>query len=247
MNGIIGMAHLALHTEDNTKQKKYLNQIDESAKILLGIINDILDFSKIEANKLEVENINFDMKKSGTLVLLIITSVLGFLICNYISKIELSLRHEFVCIRFNQLPKQQICMFIREICEKENIALTYQNIDTIQSLHKSDIRSMINFIQLNQNIIVHQNNIIDNTIWETLYKMFFTEKSSKKLKVYINNLSINYNIDKKQIIKDYYNYLILNKQEIITSELISQMEVVVHNYDCNIDVLINYFILGEMK
>jgi len=63
MNGIIGMAHLALHTEDNTKQKKYLNQIDESAKILLGIINDILDFSKIEANKLEVENINFDMKK----------------------------------------------------------------------------------------------------------------------------------------------------------------------------------------
>jgi hypothetical protein len=77
--------------------------------------------------------------------------------------------------------------------------------------------------------------------------MFCTEKSSKKLKVYINNLSINYNIDKKQIIKDYYNYLILNKQEIITSELISQMEVVIHNYDCNIDVLINYFILGEMK
>ncbi len=170
-----------------------------------------------------------------------------FLICNYISKIELSLRHEFVCIRFNQLPKQQICMFIREICEKENIALTDQNIDTIQSLHKSDIRSMINFIQLNQNIIVQQSNIIDNSIWETLYKMFCTEKSSKKLKVYINNLSINYNIDKKQIIKDYYNYLILNKQEIITSELISQMEVVIHNYDCNIDVLINYFILGEMK
>ena len=44
-----------------------------------------------------------------------------FLICNYISKIELSLQHEFVCIRFNQLPKQKIHEFIREICMKSII------------------------------------------------------------------------------------------------------------------------------
>jgi len=166
-----------------------------------------------------------------------------FLICNYISKIELSLQHEFVCIRFNQLPKQKIREFIREICVKEGVDLTDQNIDTIQNLHKSDIRSMINFIQLNQNIIVQQSNIVDDTIWKRLYEMFDGEKDEMKIKVFINKLSIHYNIDKKQIIKDYYNYLILNHP--VTPEIIEKMEIVIHNYDCNIEVLINYFILKE--
>ena len=166
-----------------------------------------------------------------------------FLICNYISKIELSLQHEFVCIRFNQLPKQKIREFIREICVREGVDLTDQNIDTIQNLHKSDIRSMINFIQLNQNVPVQQSNIIDDTVWKSLYDLF--QENRKTIKVFINQLSINYNIDKKQIIKDYYNYLILNHS--INTEIVEKMEIVIHNYDCSIDVLVNYFILGELK
>ena len=166
-----------------------------------------------------------------------------FLICNYISKIELSLQHEFVCIRFNQLPKQKIREFIREICVKEGVDLTDQNIDTIQNLHKSDIRSMINFIQLNQNVQVQQSNIIDDTVWKSLYDLF--QENKKTIKVFINQLSINYNIDKKQIIKDYYNYLILNHS--INSEIVEKMEIVIHNYDCSIDVLVNFFILGELR
>jgi len=63
MNGIIGMSHLALQTDLNTKQKNYLQKIDNSAKSLLGIINDILDFSKIEAGKLSIEKIDFDLFK----------------------------------------------------------------------------------------------------------------------------------------------------------------------------------------
>lgn len=168
-----------------------------------------------------------------------------FLICNYISKIELSLQHEFVCIRFNQLPKQKIREFIRDICVKEGVNLTDQNIDTIQNLHKSDIRSMINFIQLNQNVPVQQSNIIDDTIWERLRCLFIEKMPQKDIKVFINRMSIHYNIDKKQIIKDYYNYLILNQS--VTPEIIEKMEVVIHNYDCNIDVLINFFILGELE
>jgi replication factor C subunit 3/5 len=35
------------------------------------------------------------------------------LICNYISKIELSLQHEFLCVRFNQLPSTKIHTFIK--------------------------------------------------------------------------------------------------------------------------------------
>jgi DNA polymerase III delta prime subunit len=181
-----------------------------------------------------------------------------FLICNYISKIELSLQHEFVCIRFNQLPKSKICKFIRDICEKEKLDISDQNIDTIQNLHKSDIRSMINFIQLNQNVIVQQSNIIDNNIWKRLFDMFEEALSDRqasgdrqaspqiKIKNFIHMLSIHYNIDKKQIIKDYYNYLIMNRPELIVPDIIDKMEIVIHNYDCKVDVLLNYFIMDTM-
>ena len=61
MNAVIGMAHLALKTDLNPKQKDYLKKIQSSAASLLGIINDILDFSKIEAGKLDMESVEFNL------------------------------------------------------------------------------------------------------------------------------------------------------------------------------------------
>lgn len=61
MNGIIGMAHLALQTPLSEKQRNFVQKIDDSAKLLLGIINDILDFSKIEAGKLTIEKTKFNL------------------------------------------------------------------------------------------------------------------------------------------------------------------------------------------
>ncbi len=59
MNAIIGMAHLALKTALNPKQKDYLEKIHRAGMSLMGIINDILDFSKIEAGKLDIEDVEF--------------------------------------------------------------------------------------------------------------------------------------------------------------------------------------------
>jgi PAS domain S-box-containing protein len=63
MNGIIGMTELALSTELSNEQKEYLQIVKFSSESLLKIINDILDYSKIEAGKLELEHIEFDLRK----------------------------------------------------------------------------------------------------------------------------------------------------------------------------------------
>ena len=61
MNAIIGMAHLALRSGLNPKQRDYVEKIHGASISLLGIINDILDFSKIEAGKLDMEQVEFNL------------------------------------------------------------------------------------------------------------------------------------------------------------------------------------------
>ena len=74
------------------------------------------------------------------------------LICNYISRIEEGLQNEFLKLRFNQLPESEIIPFLKNVSIKEKLDLKDESIKLIQKLYKSDIRSMINFIQSNQNI-----------------------------------------------------------------------------------------------
>jgi two-component system, sensor histidine kinase and response regulator len=62
MNSVIGMARLAMRTHLDPKQRNYLEKINESANVLLGIINDILDFSKIEAGGLVLEGAPFRLE-----------------------------------------------------------------------------------------------------------------------------------------------------------------------------------------
>lgn len=63
MNAIIGLSYLSLQTELNLKQQQYLNIIHTAANSLLTLINDILDFSKIEADKLELEQLSFNLNE----------------------------------------------------------------------------------------------------------------------------------------------------------------------------------------
>ena len=63
MNGILGMLGLVIDSELTASQSKKLEIAQDSANSLLTILNDILDFSKIEAGKIEIEQVDFDLRE----------------------------------------------------------------------------------------------------------------------------------------------------------------------------------------
>ncbi len=62
MNGIIGFSEMLLDSNLTGEQKEYARTIKKSAAKLLALINDILDFSKIEADRIELEQVDFDIE-----------------------------------------------------------------------------------------------------------------------------------------------------------------------------------------
>jgi len=162
------------------------------------------------------------------------------LICNYISKIDEGLQNEFIRLRFNQLPKEDIINFLNNISTSEGLGLSLKTLSCIQRLYKSDIRSMINFIQSNQNLESNALNIIDDGIWEELLKKILDREKIEKLSGHIHEISINYNIDKKNIIKDFLNYIIKNHNKFINNKFLDFVENLMHSQIQNNNVHINY-------
>ena len=135
------------------------------------------------------------------------------LICNYISKIDEGLQNEFIRLRFNQLPKDDIVSFLKHISDSEKLNISHKSLYAIQKLYKSDIRSMINFMQSNQDIIKYDSKdessicIIDNDIWENIIEKIKKREKIENICSYVHLISIKYNIDKKNIIKDFLNFV----------------------------------------
>jgi DNA polymerase III delta prime subunit len=171
------------------------------------------------------------------------------LICNYISKIDEGLQNEFIRLRFNQLPKDDIIHFLSNISQSENLNLNYNSLSCIQKLYKSDIRSMINFMQSNQDIVKFQNdevktsfNVIDNDVWENLIIKIKTENKLDKVNSYIQDISNKYNIDKKNIIKDFLNFIIRNNKINLTSKFLNFVENIMHTQNQDTNNYISYFL-----
>jgi replication factor C subunit 3/5 len=162
------------------------------------------------------------------------------LICNYISKLVTSLQSEFICVRFNQLPEPEIYKFIKNVSNVEKLKLSDIDIQTIQKTYRSDIRSMINFIQLNQNLSEWSGSIITNDSWDKIYDLHRVENVTE-LKAFIQHISIKYNIDKKGIMIKYFNYILRNKIHNTTQLFLDNIEVITHSENADLNSIIDYF------
>ncbi len=167
-------------------------------------------------------------------------SVRFCLICNYICRIDEGLQNEFLKLRFNQLPKNETIKFLKNIRSNENLNMSDHSLELIQKLYKSDIRSMINFMQSNQDIKDDDINIIDDTIWNELYTSIKNGTELTTLINTVNSISVNYNIDKKNIIKDFLNYIIRNYE---CKHILNFVENIVHFEDCKNAHYVNYSLI----
>lgn len=164
------------------------------------------------------------------------------LICNYISRIDIALQNEFIRLKFCQLPKRDIFIFLKHIVETEQMNISINQLKSIQSLFKSDIRSMINYLQSNQHKNFITDKIITNDFWEELINYLKQNKSNEKLIKFIEQKSIDFNIDKKNFLKFFINYLLNNKEYSLHDKWISVFAKIIHTCS-NVDYIINYFLL----
>lgn len=172
------------------------------------------------------------------------------LICNYISKIERSLVGEFVCVRFNQLPPKQINAFVKNIAKNEDIQMKNEDIETLQRKFKSDIRSMVNFMQLNQNLEKKdwKNKMLNEDVLNTIHeRIFISRQCCDEVTKYIHDLSIQYNVDKQTIILDYFNMIICSKKIKITVEFLGSIEEIVHTNQLQSFEMLKYFYNNMQK
>lgn len=160
------------------------------------------------------------------------------LICNYISKIDSALQNEFIRLRFCQLPNNDIFKFLKNIIIKENLNIDDNQIYSILNIYKSDIRSMINFIQCNHTNDGLNVKIIKEDYWIKLIKRL--KLGDENSINYIKNSCIEYNIEIKNFILEFLFFLIKKYPESI--KYMDNMEFISHSNNINNDYLLKYFI-----
>jgi DNA polymerase III delta prime subunit len=145
------------------------------------------------------------------------------LMCNYISKLDASLQREFIRLRFNQLPMDRIVAFLKHVCAAENMAIEDDILYNVCRLYKSDIRSMINCLQLNGGAP----RVISPTQFELLFELLrdgLVDDATKAL----NEYCVYYCTDMNAIVNEFINYIIREKME-NNATLLSSVENLVHS------------------
>ena len=148
------------------------------------------------------------------------------LICNYISKIDLSLQYLFCKIKFINLPYTSIFKYIDNINKQEQLNLTENHIYSLINYYKYDIRSMVNHLQCNTNINI---NFISNDKFNNLYYNHKKPNNCNNFLKLINQLESSYCINKILITKNYIKFILETKLDDLLIINISNFEFLLHN------------------
>ena len=161
------------------------------------------------------------------------------LICNYISRLDESLQGEFIKIRFNQLPEENILTFLEHINKEERLKYSKKNLHLIKNMFQSDIRSMINYLQANQQISQNRK-ILKSEDWENLTTKIVEEEVVTTLQ-HIDGMSREHNIDKINIAKFYINHIIRNHK--VSTLFLNHIEHLIHIQENNANLLIQALVV----
>ena len=221
-------------------QKKY-NQQNKGYKIHLNASDD----RGIEIIR---NNINAFVNKNAQQALRYLiqkysNNIRFCLICNYISRIDTALQNEFIRLRFCQLPSNDISKFLKQIIMQEELNISNNQLSSIQKSFKSDIRSMINYIQANHKQFASSTEYthITSELWEKLIDKIKNTKEEAIIN-YIHTMSAKYNIDKVDLLHEFINYLIKTKDYALESMWISKFKFIIHSEISNSNYLIPYAI-----
>ena len=105
---------------------------------------------------------------------------------------------------------------------------------------------MVNLLQTNQDIVKnhteeqHELNIIDSEIWDSLIQQFVSKQDLNNIKGYIDNITNKYNINKKNIIKDFIIYITRMYPKYISCEFLKFTENLMHSDIQNSNIHISY-------
>lgn len=173
-------------------------------------------------------------------------NVCFIIICNYITKIDPSLKNILLQIRFNNLPQTQIIQYLTNICKQEQIQMKPKILSNIQKKFQSDVRSMINFLQFNH---IHENAIVYDSMYQFNFKntyinLFHTCTKNiallEKIKTITKMIHL-FNIDAKFFWIEFFNELLKLKQNCLYT-YIDKIEYIIHQQNFTNEQLNRYFI-----
>jgi len=241
----------------------HLNASDERGiDIIRNQINNFVNSKPLFNNGMKfviLDEVDYTTKNAQQALRYLLQNYVGSvrfcLICNYISKIDEGLQNEFIRLGFNQLPQSEILLFLENISQQEKLNMDKKALISIQELFKSDVRSMINFMQTNQDIIKLKDTkigntilyVIDNDVWENITERFIKKEDKNKIFEYISEISIKFNMNKKNIIKSYMNYITRYKRQYINESFLNFVEYIMHLDDAYNNKLYIYYSIHRLS
>lgn len=165
-------------------------------------------------------------------------NILFCLICNYISKIDDSLLKQIIQIKFYGINKDKINRYLNYILKTENIIKQDISLYNLIDYYNNDIRSMINYLQINylynsiDKIDSIDNIILTNVKNENLLKINLN-KNLQLFKKKLYEYSYNYHEDVYYVLHNYIYYvindIIINNTKIETDTDIKKLNTLINN------------------